>query len=162
MSDRKEIDNISMTRQQRRFMKRKKKKTKKKDVFFYFPDTDKEGFYLKFTLTKTPPKPLSVSESEIFFSKYGIARFCDERGVFLEIWMGAKRVRIGTQGDVDTFIHNFYERRGAKVPSDLTTEQLILAYATSAFAICYQIKVNPDSVVTETPIGAYNCGEPNS
>lgn len=133
-----------MTRQQRRFMKRKKKK----DVFFYFPDTDKEGFYLKFTLTKTPPKPLSVSESEIFFSKYGIARFCDERGVFLEIWMGSRRVRIGTQGDVDTFIHNYYECRGAKVPSDLTTQQLILAYATSAFAKCYQVKVNPDSFVT--------------
>ena len=45
------------------------------------------------------------------------------------------------------------ERQDAEVPSDLTTQQLILAYATSAFAKCYQIKVDPDSVVTETPIG---------
>ena len=134
-----------MTRQQRKIMNRKKK-SKKKDVFLYVPDTEKEGLYLKLTLTKKPPKPLSEQESEVFFSKYGVARFCDESGVFLEIWMGLKRVRIGTQADVDTFVHNFYARRDAEVPSDLTTEQLILAYATSAFAKCYQIKVNPKNI----------------
>ena len=137
---------MPMTRQQRRFMKREEKKYKGKDVFFYIPDTEKERFYLRLTLTKTPPKPLSVSESEIFFSKHGVARFCDENGVFLEIWMGPRRVRIGTQEDIDTLIHNYYEHQDAEVPSDLTTQQLILAYATSAFMHCYQIKVNPNGV----------------
>lgn len=126
----------------------RKKKSKAKDVFLYVPDTEKEGFYLKMTLTKEPPKPLSEQESEVFFSKYGVARFCDESGVFLEIWMGSKRVRIGTQEDVDTFVCNFYERRGAEVPSDLTADQLILAYATTAFAKCYQMKVNPNDIAT--------------
>lgn len=138
----KEIDNMLMTRQQRRFMKREEKKSKNKDVFFYVPDTEKEGFYLKLTLIKTPPKPLSVSESKIFFSKHGIARFCDERGVFLEIWMGSRRVRIGKQEDIDTFIHNYLERQDAEMPSDLTTQQLILGYATSVFGECYEIKSN--------------------
>ena len=134
-----------MTRKQRRFMNRKKK-SKKEDVFLYVPDTEEEGFYLKMTLTKTPPKPLSEHECEAFFSKYGVARFCDEKGVYLEIWMGSKRIRIGTQDDVDRFVHNYYERRDAEVPSDLTTGQLILAYATAAFAKCYQIKINPNNI----------------
>lgn len=138
---------MSMTRQQRRFMKRQVEKSKGKDVFFMLPDTEKEGFYLRLTLTKTPPKLLSVSESEIFFSKHGVARFCDERGVFLEIWMGARQVRIGTQEDIDTFIHNYYERRGEAVPSDLTTQQLILGYATTAFAKCYQMKVDTQRAI---------------
>ena len=129
-----------MTRQQRRAMKREAEKSKGKDVFFYIPDTTKEGFYLKLSLTKPLPQDLSVLDAETFFSKYGVARFCDTTGIFLEIWMGARRVRVGTQKNVDTFIHNYYERQGAAMPSDLTTQQLILAYATTAFKNAYQIK----------------------
>ena len=137
---------MQMNRQQRRILKRAIEKSKRKDVFLFLPDTDLHPFYLRLTLTKKPSKILSVSESEVFFSKYGVARFCNEKGIFLEIWMGSRRVRVGTKEVIDTFIRDYYERQGVEVPSDLTTEQLILAYATSAFAKCYQIKIDTDGV----------------
>ena len=121
--------------------KRKQEKSKGKDVFFFIPDTAEEGFYLKLSLTKTPPKLLSEHEIEIYFSKNGVARFCDERGVFIEIWMGARRVRIGTQADIEAFIYNYYARQGADLPSDFSAQQLILSYATVCFRQAYMLKI---------------------
>ena len=71
---------MTMTRQQRRSLKREVEKSKGKDVFFYVPDSS-EGFYLKLSLTKPPRSPLSKSEAEIYFSKYGVARFFNEDGL---------------------------------------------------------------------------------
>ena len=138
---------MPFSRQQRRQLKRDIEKSKGKDVFFVVPDTEFDGFYLNLTLTKKPETLLSEPESEIYFSKYGVARFYNEDGLFLEIWAGAKRVRIGTQADIDTFIHNYYESLGKEVPTDFTTQQLILGYVTAAFAKCYQLKVKSDTEV---------------
>ena len=80
--------------------KRKTEKTNGKDVFVCIPP-ENPGFYLKFSLAKAPPKPLLAPELELYFSRHGVARFYDENGLFLEIWMGARKVRIGTQADID-------------------------------------------------------------
>ena len=123
-----------------RTRKRKTEKTNGKDVFVCFPDD--QAFYLKLSLAKAPPKPLLAPELELYFSRHGVARFYDENGLFIEIWMGARKVRIGTQADIDTFIKNYYDRHGEEMPPDLTPDQLILAYATSAFVNGYQMKMN--------------------
>ena len=120
--------------------KSKTEKTTGKDVFVCIPDD--QGFYLKLSLAKAPPKPLLAHELELFFSSHGVARFYDENGLFIEIWMGARKVRIGTSADIDAFIKNYYDRQGEEMPPDLTSEQLILSYATSAFVNVYQMKMN--------------------
>ena len=120
--------------------KRKTEKTNGKDVFVCIPDD--QDFYLKLSLAKAPPKPLLAPELELYFSRHGVARFYDENGLFLEIWMGARKVRIGTQADIGAFIKTYYDRQGEEMPPDLTPDQLILGYATSAFVNCYQMKMN--------------------
>ena len=123
-----------------RTRKRKTEKTKGKDVFVCIPDD--QAFYLKLSLAKAPPKPLLTPELELYFSRHGVARFYDENGLFIEIWMGSRKVRIGTQADIDAFIKNYYDRQGEEMPADLTPDQLILGYATSFFVQCYQMKMN--------------------
>ena len=122
---------------------RKRKKGRRsgsqKDVYFMLPEESRVAtFYLQLTVRKTIPKHVRNPEAiQQFFSKHGVARFKNEDGCFLEIWMGPRKVRVGTQADIDRFIRNYYERQGAAVPKDLTTNELILSYATASFTKCH-------------------------
>ena len=48
--------------------------------------------------------------------------------------MGSKRIRVGTDADIDMFLDAYYARQGVEKPKNLTREQVFGGYLIGTFS----------------------------
>ena len=120
--------------------KRKRKQRKPKGpTFICYPITECDVPYItKLSCTRPPiPRELSRDAAADFFSKCGVARIYDENDelLLIEVWMGARKVRHGTEQDISVFMRHYYERNGISPDeNDLTDRQMFLGYLSAVFS----------------------------
>lgn len=114
----------------------RRKRQKSSSPFVFFPnDSGDMPYIMKLSCQRSIPRNLSKEALRHFFSRYGIARIYDlNEQLQIEIWIGSRRVRHGTQSDISAFMRNYYERKNVVPDADLTDQQMFLGYLTELFS----------------------------